>query len=264
MNGGHGKGDAMPRMAAGRATEARGGRKRGSGQPQRVRGTEFFARLRFVAALMTAPLGAVSANAAAATKAGGAVESPAEHVEFFEAKVRPILVESCYKCHSTEAGKSKGGLLLDTREALRKGGGGGTAIVPGDPEKSLLIEAIRYQSEDLQMPPAEEGGKLSADKIAVLEEWVRIGAPDPRVGGKPHPMDIEAARKHWAFQPVRKPAVPTVKAKQRVVTPVDAFVLAKLEEKQLSLAPAADPRTLLRRITSRWATTNLHWRGWGF
>ncbi|MBL9187322.1 MAG: PSD1 domain-containing protein [Opitutaceae bacterium] len=181
--------------------------------------------------------------------AAQAAELPPEHVEFFESKVRPILVEHCYKCHSTEAGKSKGDLLLDTRDALRKGGVTGAVIVPGDPAKSLLIEAVRYASDDLQMPPKEEGGKLAPEKIAALEQWVKLGAPDPRAGGKPHPTDIAAARKHWAFQPVTKPVPPAVKNAKWVRTPVDAFVLAQLEAKRLAPAASADPRTLLRRVT---------------
>ncbi len=172
-----------------------------------------------------------------------------EHVEFFEAKIRPILVERCYKCHSLESGKSKAGLLLDSRDALRKGGDTGPAIVPGDPAKSLLIEAVRYGNEDLQMPPQDEGGKLSTEQIAALEEWIILGAPDPRTGGKPHPMDMTAARKHWAFQPVAKPVLPVVKNKQWVRTPVDNFVLAQLEAKKITPAAPADARTLLRRVT---------------
>jgi len=178
-----------------------------------------------------------------------AAELPPEHVEFFEAKIRPILVESCYKCHSVEGGKSKGDLLLDTRDSLRKGGASGAVIVPGDPGKSLLIEAVHYKDPDLQMPPLDEGGKLSDDQIAALEAWIKMGAPDPRTGGKPHPMDMAAAREHWAFQPMRKPAVPAVAKAARVATPVDAFIIAALEAKQLTPSPAADPRTLLRRVT---------------
>jgi len=179
-----------------------------------------------------------------------AADLPPEHVEFFESKIRPILVEHCYKCHSHESGKSKGSLLLDSRDALRAGGGTGPAIVAGDPEKSLLIEAVRYKSEDLQMPPPDEGGKLSAEKIAALEQWVKLGAPDPRtMEAKPSAMDMAKARQHWAFQPVRKPVPPVVKNTKWVRTPVDAFVLAQLEAKNLAPAAPADPRTLLRRVT---------------
>ncbi len=209
------------------------------------------------AQIFHAPIGALRASFAGRCLAlfcgqlawGLAADLSPEQVEFFETKVRPILVEHCYKCHSTEGGKSKGDLLLDTRDALRKGGVTGAAIVPGDPAKSLLIEAVRYTSEDLQMPPKEEGGKLAPEKIAVLEEWVKLGAPDPRIGGKAHPTDIAAAKKHWAFQPVVKPAPPAVKDKKWVRTPVDAFVLAQLEAKKLAPAAPADARTLLRRVT---------------
>ena len=193
--------------------------------------------------------GLVFVSVAAATTATTAADLPPAHAEFFEAKIRPILVESCYPCHSVEAGKSKGDLRLDSRDALRKGGATGPALVPGDPEKSLLIEAIRHRNEDLQMPPPDDGGKLSAEKIALLEQWVAMGAPDPRTGGKPHPMDMDVARRHWAFQPVMLPKVPRVLDAGWVRTPVDAFVLAKLEEKKLTPAAPADPRTLLRRVT---------------
>ena len=99
------------------------------------------------------------------------------------------------------------------------------------------------------MPPKDEGGKLSAEKIAALEQWVKLGAPDPRTGGKAHPMDMAAARKHWAFQPVVKPALPAVRNSAWVRTPVDQFVLAKLEAKKLKPAAPADARMLLRRVT---------------
>ncbi len=194
--------------------------------------------------------GGVALLATLARGATAAATLPAEQIEFFESKIRPIFAEACYKCHSSEAGKSKGDLLLDTRDGVRKGGATGAAIVPGDPEKSLLIEAVRYRHEDLQMPPPDDGGRLSDDKVALLEEWVKMGAPDPRIGGKPHPMDLTAARRHWAFQAVTSPRVPAVKGLDRVATPVDAFVLQKLEEKQLTLSPPADSRTLLRRITN--------------
>ncbi|HRE84155.1 MAG TPA: PSD1 and planctomycete cytochrome C domain-containing protein [Opitutaceae bacterium] len=173
-----------------------------------------------------------------------------DDVEFFEAKVRPILVDACYSCHSAEAGKSKGGLRLDTKSTLLRGGELGPALVAGNPERSLLIEAVRYKNEDLQMPPQEKGGKLSAEQIAVLEEWVRRGAPDPRTeAGSADPMDMEVARQHWAFQPVVKSPLPAVKQNSWVKTPVDAFVLAALEEKGLAPSPTIDPAGLLRRVT---------------
>ncbi|HUR59549.1 MAG TPA: DUF1549 domain-containing protein, partial [Opitutaceae bacterium] len=173
-----------------------------------------------------------------------------EQIEFFESKIRPILADSCYKCHSVESGKSKGGLLLDSRDALRKGGEGGAVIAPGDPEKSVLIDAIRYRNDDLQMPPEDQGGKLSPEKIAALEEWVKMGAPDPRATSeKARAMDMAAARKHWAFRPVTKPTVPAVKNARWVQTPIDAFILAKLEANGLSPSVPVDNYTLLRRAT---------------
>lgn len=185
-----------------------------------------------------------------ATQAMPQAALPAAQVEFFEAKVRPILVDSCYSCHSAESGKSKGGLTLDTKSAVLRGGELGPAVVAGDPERSLLIEVVRYANEDLQMPPKDKGGKLSPDQIAILEEWVRMGAPDPRVDSSAtSPMDMDAARRHWAFQPVLKPATPEVKQKGWVKTPVDTFVLAKMEEKGLAPAPAIGPAGLLRRVT---------------
>ena len=179
-----------------------------------------------------------------------AAELPPEQIEFFEANIRPIFAEHCYKCHSVESGKSKGGLQLDSRDALRKGGLTGPAITPGDPEKSLLVEAVRYGNEDLQMPPKDEGGQLSAEKIAALEQWIKLGAPDPRgAAAKSRALDMAAARRHWAFQPVQKSAPPAVKNSRWVQTPVDAFVLAKLEAQGLAPSPPADARTLLRRVT---------------
>ncbi len=177
-----------------------------------------------------------------------AADSPG--VEFFESKIRPILVDDCYKCHSAQSEKVKGGLLLDTRDGLLKGGDTGPAIVPGDAEKSLLIKAVRYTDDKLQMPPKEK--KLSPEKIAALEEWVKMGAPDPRtnqtVAAKIDTI-AEKARTHWAYQPVTEPPVPAVKNKRFIQTPLDNFVLAKLEAANLKPSPPADKRTLIRRAT---------------
>ena len=181
-----------------------------------------------------------------------AAEPDAADVEFFEKKIRPVLIEHCLKCHSREAGeKLKGGLALDTREGVLKGGETGPAVVPGNLEKSLLIRAVRYTDANLQMPPKNQ--KLSAQQIADLETWVRMGAPDPRTGkqlaGGPPLSDPAKVRDHWAFKPVKKPAVPAVKNSAWVKLPVDAFVLAKLEAKGMTPSPAADKATLLRRVT---------------
>ena len=177
---------------------------------------------------------------------------PTEPLDFFEKKIRPILTESCYKCHSLERGKAKGDLTRDTRGALLKGGKTGPAIVPGAPEKSLLITAIHYTDPDMQMPP--KGEKLSTEQIADLTEWVRMGAPDPRLearaaNGEKLSGLTDRARLHWAYQPLSKPAIPGNKNPQWCRTPVDAFILQKLEEKGMAPAPDAEKETLLRRAT---------------
>ena len=168
-------------------------------------------------------------------------------IEFFESKVRPVLVESCYACHSAQAEKLKGGLYLDTKDGLLKGGDSGPAIVPGDVEKSLIIKAVRYTSEDLKMPPKDK--KLSADQIADLEAWVKLGAPDPRSGPAPSPKTELEAKKHWAFQPIKATAIPKVKNHAWVKSPLDAFILDALEKKQITPNPVADKRTLIRRAS---------------
>ncbi|MCC6362075.1 MAG: PSD1 domain-containing protein [Bryobacterales bacterium] len=172
--------------------------------------------------------------------------------EFFEKKIRPVLAEKCYGCHSAKVKSPMGGLRLDTAAALRKGGDSGPAVAPGDPAKSPLMEAIRYTSLRIKMPPT---GKLPDEQISDFENWIRMGAPDPRKEEQPSPtarkktIDWEQARKYWAFQPVRKPAVPTVQNVSWVRTPVDAFVLAKLGERRLNPAPPADKRSWIRRVT---------------
>src|SRR5262249_52950573 len=129
-------------------------------------------------------IGFVLSMAALLNYSGSA--SPAtEQVDFFEQKIRPLLSEHCYECHSEKAEKIKGGLRLDTRETLLKGGNSGPIIVPGDPEASPLIKAVRYTDPELQMPPKNK--KLADDQIATLEAWVKMGAPDPRVSSSPRP-----------------------------------------------------------------------------
>ena len=115
----------------------------------------------------------------AASLTASAQEITKEQTEFFEAKIRPVLADTCYRCHSADAGKSKGGLTLDSRDAMLKGGDTGAAVVPGDPAKSLFIKAINYGDPDLQMPPSSTGGKLSDAQIADLTTWVKMGAPVP-------------------------------------------------------------------------------------
>src|SRR5688572_20853772 len=185
--------------------------------------------------------------AAALAGAERATPASSEGIEFFEKKVRPVLVEHCYECHGSTSKKIKGGLLLDTREGVLKGGDNGPAIVPGDPEKSLLIKAVRYTDPDLQMPPKDK--KLSDAQIADLEAWVKMCAPDPRIATASQKAWVDPNQKHWAWQPLTKPTVPEVKNTTWAKTPVDHFILAKLEEKGLKPNPPADKRTLIRRAS---------------
>jgi hypothetical protein len=161
--------------------------------------------------------------------------------------VRPVLANNCYKCHSVQSDKVKGGLLLDSREGLLKGGDTGPAIVPGDPEHSLLIKAVRYSDPDLQMPP--KGNQLPDAAIADLVAWVKMGAPDPRVATVAQKAWSDSGKSHWAWQPLTKPAVPASKDPAWTKTPIDNFILAKLDEKGLKPNPPADKRTLIRRAT---------------
>lgn len=170
--------------------------------------------------------------------------------DFFEKRVRPLLIERCESCHSTAKGKTSGGLALDTREGWAKGGDSGPPIQPGKPEESLLIQAVRYAGDGPQMPPKEKGGKLPEAQIADLVEWVRRGAPDPRVtsarlGG----LTVEAARRWWAFQPLRHVETPIVKDTAWPSTEVDRFILAQQEALGLSHVGPAEKRTLIRRAT---------------
>jgi hypothetical protein len=177
-----------------------------------------------------------------------------EGVDFFEKRIRPLLVARCYSCHSAAAEKLKGGLRLDTREGLRKGGETGLAIVPGDPEKGLLLRAV-LRGEGAEKMPPKDSERLSPEEIRDLKEWIRWGAPDPRGGiaagaGAPKsPFDLAEARRRWPFTPVVEPALPPVRNPAWGRNPIDRFILAKLEEKGAQPVADADPRTLLRRVT---------------
>src|SRR5581483_10141730 len=128
-------------------------------------------------------------------------EPAAEGREFFEKHIRPLLVRHCYSCHSAEAEKLKGSLRLDTRAGVLKGGKSGPAVVPGSPEKSLLLQLVRHEDESQRMPPR---GKLSEREIADLEAWIKMGAPDPRTDtAKVQPIDLTAAKDFWCFRPVK-------------------------------------------------------------
>src|SRR4051794_18646500 len=167
----------------------------------------------------------------------------------FESKIRPVLVTKCYGCHSTRLKAPMGGLVLDTKAGLLKGGQLGPAVVPGKPAESNLLKALRYTDPHLQMPPA---GKLPDSVIAHFEQWIASGAPDPRneansAAASPKPlrgMPVEEGRKWWAFQPVAEKPLPDGKDRNWAKMRIDAFVLAKLEQKGLKPSPAADRETL--------------------
>ncbi|HYV39350.1 MAG TPA: PSD1 and planctomycete cytochrome C domain-containing protein, partial [Gemmataceae bacterium] len=177
------------------------------------------------------------------------VELTKENIEFFEKHIRPVLVERCYECHSTQTKKLKGKLLLDSQPGIAKGGESGPVLVPGDVEKSRLIQAIRWTDTDLAMPPK---GKLPQAVIEKFEQWVKMGAPDPRtaavIAKGPKTIDMDAARKWWAFVPATQSAAPAVKQQGWARKQIDYFVLQGLEAKGLTPSPPADPRTLIQRV----------------
>jgi len=175
-----------------------------------------------------------------------------EDAEFFERKVRPLLVERCYECHSAGAKELRGGLLLDSRAGVQAGGDSGPSIVPGDLEASPLIQAVRHADPDTAMPPTK---KLSAEEIAALEAWVQRGAPDPRdadtvatVQAK-EAIDWTKAREWWSFRPHSSPPIPAVQQSDWPASDLDRFVLARIERMGLQPAADADKRTLIRRAT---------------
>ena len=196
---------------------------------------------------------ALLATALATLTAHAAAPTPAQ-VEFFEKNIRPVLAAECYECHSSA--KKKSGLVLDTRDGLLKGGESGPAIVPGQPDSSLLLQAIRHTHPTLKMPKV--GAKLDARILANFAEWIRQGAPDPRVG--PSTANTQPAsstwadtlafrRQWWSFQPLSKPAVPTPTNSTWSTNAIDRFLLAQMESHNLAPGPDADPRTFIRRLT---------------
>ena len=167
-------------------------------------------------------------------------------VQFFEKHIRPVLIAKCYSCHSADSKEIKGGLVLDTREGIRRGGETGPAVVPKNIEDSILIEALKH--EGLEMPPDE---KLSDDVIARFEQWVKMGAPDPRDGKTSvikREIDFVKAREFWSFQPIANPQPPKVADASWVRTDIDRFVGAKLEAKGIKPVADADPLVLVRRM----------------
>ena len=189
-----------------------------------------------------------------------AQESPAAPpgkaaLAFFEKKIRPVLVQHCYECHSAGAKKIRGGLTLDTREGLLRGGESGPAVVPGKPGLSLLIQALKYES--FEMPPQRQ---LPEGVVGDFVKWVQQGAADPREGKvvakaadtpatEPAGINVEEGKSFWSFQPIAHPQPPKVKQAAWSRTDIDRFVLSSLEQHQLTPRPVADARTLIRRLS---------------
>ncbi len=168
---------------------------------------------------------------------------------FFEAKIRPLFVKHCDECHSTGAEKVKGGLLLDSKDGWMAGGDSGELLEFGKPDASLLMESVRYTNKDLQMPPKYQ---LSEAEIAALETWVEMGAPDPRTGTavkKSSGVDWKQRERHWSFQPVAKPIVPSVNDADWGRDDLDRFILSKIEQAGLKPVSDADRFALIRRVT---------------
>jgi hypothetical protein len=161
--------------------------------------------------------------------------------DFFEKRIRPLLADHCLRCHGAE--KTKGGLRLDTPAGVRRGGQSGAAVVPGDPDRSLLVQAVRRTTPDLQMPPDRA---LSPRQVEDLVDWVRMGAPAPRDSAE---LAVTRPALPWSFRPVRTPALPPVRATAWPANEVDRFILSRLEEKRLVPSGPADKRTLIRRAT---------------
>ena len=179
--------------------------------------------------------------------------TPAQ-LEFFESKIRPVLIDQCYECHNT-AKTAEGGLAVDQRSALLKGGDSGVIIVPGKPAESRLLAILRHEVDGIKMP--QGGAKLDARVIADFEHWITMGSPDPR--DKPPSAEelakatsweaiLEKRKRWWSFQPIRHQPAPKVQNENWSKHSIDQFVLAKLEQKQLEPNPPADPQTLVRRL----------------
>jgi hypothetical protein len=192
--------------------------------------------------------------AAASCSLATAADISAKHTAFFESKIRPVLAEHCYSCHSEQAqekGKLKAGLLVDSQQGLMSGGETGPALVPGKPSDSLLIKVIRHEIKDAEMPPK---GRLPENVIADLTKWIEMGAPDPRLATAPvvkskRTIDVAAGKDWWAFKPLTQPALPAVKNAAGVHTPVDFFILARQEAAGLTPGKLATKEKLLRRVT---------------
>src|SRR5437762_3332317 len=180
----------------------------------------------------------------------------AEPADLFESRIRPLLAEHCYECHSTDK-KQKAGLLLDSKAGWERGGDSGAPIVPGKPEDSLLLKAVRYLDKDLRMPPEKAGGKLTDGQIADLEAWIKGGAFDPRLAGtapaaKKSWAEAYAERKQWwSLQPLRAVDLPPAAQgdAEWSAGAVDGWLLAGMKKEGILPSPKADAQTLIRRAT---------------
>ncbi len=169
-----------------------------------------------------------------------------EQAAFFEKNIRPVLVAECYECHSSSSNSVKGGLLIDTRDGIRRGGDSGHGVVPGELAESLVIEAMLH--DGLEMPPEK---KLDASVIANFKKWIQMGAFDPRDGKSNRvrdEVDLRQAREFWSFKFVEAVGIPSVSQRQWVKNDIDNFILSRLESIDLSPSEDADPRVLVRRI----------------
>lgn len=176
-------------------------------------------------------------------------EPDAEGIRFFEQKIRPVLVEHCYECHSANSKTLRGNLRLDTKSGMLSGGDSGPSVVPGDPEESLLLATIRYTGDNYDMPPK---GKLPDSLIADFEKWIQMGAPDPRDGENApvvtNGIDFDAARQFWSLQSPRPAAAPIVKNHSWPQKKIDYFILETLEKAHLEPSPPANRQDLIRRV----------------
>lgn len=202
--------------------------------------------------LLPALLVVAVAVAVSARSAAGAEERAfsAAEIEHFERRIRPLLHRRCYSCHAADATVLQGGLRVDSRQQLLTGGDSGPAIVPGKPEASLLIEAIRYGGDSYDMPPE---GKLPEEEIRLLEDWVARGAPFPSPAGQDaapqQQVDVEAGRQFWSFQPLQRPQPPALPGDDWSRGAIDPFILAGLRDRGLEPSPRADRATLIRRLS---------------
>ena len=212
-----------------------------------IRQANLTAGINCVLGLVILFVGGISSRSAFADPAYD--EPTAEQIEFFERRVRPVLVDHCYECHSADARRLEGGLRLDSRAAVLAGGDSGPSVIPGDAESSLLTQSIRY--EWYQMPPR---GRLPDEIVQDLERWVQMGAPWPGAVDEDEMIRDEMdwqqrMAEHWSWQPIRQAAAPEVRQVDWPTNPIDHFILARLEEDEWGPAAEADRRTLIRRLS---------------